>query len=547
MKKNSFIEGTVIATFCIVLVKILGMLYVIPFYAIIGTQGAALYAYAYTIYGLFLEISTAGIPNAVGKIINEFNTLNKQEAKVRTFQIGKALLGFIAIAAFIIMFVFAPQIGSLILGNLTGGNTIEDVAFVIRCVSFALLIFPFLSVTRGFFQGHQIISVSSFSQVIEQVVRVVFIIVGSYIAVKILHFDIREAVGIAVFSAFIAGGAALCYVYGKLRKHKSDFHLDETFKEKDEISNREIIKKIFKYAIPTVIISIALSIYNNVDMVLVLRTMDFLGYEATEVEFISSAISTWASKISIIVTSIGLGLAPSLVTSMVEAFTLKKYKEVNRKFNQALELTIFITLPMCVGISLLSSSIWTIFYGYNTLGSTILAVSIFSPLFSNLFTISNYTLQSVNKYRLVYISAILGILINALLDVPCMLFLDFIGLPAYWGATLATIIGFGITVIIAMIMLKKLYQFQYKEILYTLKNVFVPLIVMIIVVVLFKVFIPISYTSRLVCVLYVAVVAIIGAIVYFIVSYKMGLINHIFGDEFLDKLKSKLVRNKKEV
>ena len=69
MKKNSFIEGTIIATICIVLVKILGMLYVIPFYAIVGSTGAALYAYAYNIYGLFLEIATAGVPNAVSKII----------------------------------------------------------------------------------------------------------------------------------------------------------------------------------------------------------------------------------------------------------------------------------------------------------------------------------------------------------------------------------------------------------------------------------------------------------------------------------------------
>ena len=50
LKKSSFIEGTFIATLAIVLVKIMGMLYVIPFYAIVGTTGAALYSYAYNIY-----------------------------------------------------------------------------------------------------------------------------------------------------------------------------------------------------------------------------------------------------------------------------------------------------------------------------------------------------------------------------------------------------------------------------------------------------------------------------------------------------------------
>ena len=54
MKKNSFVEGTIIATLAIVFTKILGMLYVIPFYSIIGSQGSSLYSYAYNIYMIFI-------------------------------------------------------------------------------------------------------------------------------------------------------------------------------------------------------------------------------------------------------------------------------------------------------------------------------------------------------------------------------------------------------------------------------------------------------------------------------------------------------------
>ena len=69
MRKSSFIEGTLIATLAIVFTKVLGIIYVIPFYAIVGTLGSALYAYAYNIYVMFLDISTAGIPNAISKIV----------------------------------------------------------------------------------------------------------------------------------------------------------------------------------------------------------------------------------------------------------------------------------------------------------------------------------------------------------------------------------------------------------------------------------------------------------------------------------------------
>ena len=547
MKKNSFIEGTIIATLCIVIVKVLGMVYVIPFYAIVESAGAALYAYAYNIYGLFLEVATAGIPNAVSKIINEYNTLDKQEAKIRTFKIGKRLLSVIAIIAFLILFIFAPQIAGLIIGDITGGNTIEDVTFVIRCVSFALLVFPFLSVSRGFFQGHNIISVSSVSQVIEQLARVLVIICGSYIALKWLHLDLTTAVGVAVFGAFIGGLCALFYVRSKLKQNKKALALDETFLVKDEVTNKEIIKKIIKYAIPVVIVSIAFTIYNNVDMILVLRTMNYLGMDAEEVEFIATGVSTWAPKISIVITSIVLGLSASLIPNMVEAFTLKKYDELNHKFNKSLQIILFISLPMCVGISLLASSVWTVFYGYNSLGTSILTVAIFAPLFSNLYTVCNHTLQSMNKFKWVYISSITGIVLNALLDVPFMLLFDFIGVPAYYGATLATVVGFGVTVIIAMIYLKREFQFKYTDTKNALIKILLPLIVMIVVVLLMKLFIPIDYDSRFACVMYIAVIALVGALTYFIISHKMGLMDDILGKNYLQRLKSRFFKHKKEV
>ena len=52
MKKNSFIEGTFIATASVILVKILGMIYFVPF-ILLSDLGGALYSYAYNIYVIF--------------------------------------------------------------------------------------------------------------------------------------------------------------------------------------------------------------------------------------------------------------------------------------------------------------------------------------------------------------------------------------------------------------------------------------------------------------------------------------------------------------
>ena len=54
MKKNGFVGGAIVSTVGIVISKILGIVYVIPFHALVGPLGGALYGYAYTLYTFFL-------------------------------------------------------------------------------------------------------------------------------------------------------------------------------------------------------------------------------------------------------------------------------------------------------------------------------------------------------------------------------------------------------------------------------------------------------------------------------------------------------------
>ena len=227
MKKSSFVEGTIIATLSIFIVKILGMLYVIPFYQMISVKGSALYAYAYNIYVIFLDISTAGLPLAISKLISEYDTLDMQEAKQRSYKLGKRILMWIAFIIFILLMLFAPQIANLLIGDLQGGNTIEDVSFAIRCVSFAILVVPFLSVAKGYLQGHKIINVSSVSQIIEQVVRIGIILGGVYLALYVFNIGETSAIGIALTGAFFGALLAWGYVEKKIKDNKKELNIKE--------------------------------------------------------------------------------------------------------------------------------------------------------------------------------------------------------------------------------------------------------------------------------------------------------------------------------
>ena len=198
MKKNTFVTGAFIATLSIVVSKILGIVYVIPFHAVIGEKGGALYGYAYSIYLVFISLSSAGIPLAISRIISEYQTLGYMNAKRRAFAIGKKIA---LLLGFVILTLCAPLLAKWILGDITGGNTIEDVTFVIRVIASAILVVPILSIYRGYFEGHRIMSPPSISQVIEQIVRVLVIVLGSFLTLKVFKLSLTSAVGVAVFGA----------------------------------------------------------------------------------------------------------------------------------------------------------------------------------------------------------------------------------------------------------------------------------------------------------------------------------------------------------
>lgn len=537
MKKNGFVEGTFIATFAIIIVKVLGALYVIPFYRIIGESGGALYSYAYNVYNLFLNISTAGIPIAISKLISEYNTLEMYEAKERSYKLGRNIILIISVIAFFMLFVFSREFASLILGEIKGGNTLSDVSFVIKCVSFCLLIIPFLSVSKGYLQGHKYITPSSISQVIEQVVRIAVLLMGSYIVINVLNKSVTLGVGVSVFAAFVGGCSAYLYIKIKMIKNKSAFPTKDT---KDNVSNKEIFKKIFKYSIPIIIVSVATDIYSLTDMTLVVRTSYKLGYTAKEAELIASIISTWAPKICMIINAVAIGMGTSLIPHMVSSYTKKDYTSSNKRFNEALRIIIVSTLPLAVGLAFLSEPVYTLFYGNNTYGTLILRYTSISSFFASIYIVISLSLQSLNKFKTVYVSSIMGFLINALLDVPLMHLFNLMGLEAFYGAILATILGYVFSYIYSLTSLKRSMNFNYSEILDTIKKVFLPITSMFIVLVILNLFVKLPTNGIMRMCLVLGLYTLLGAFVYLGISYKTGLLYEVFGKDYVDNLLRKL-------
>lgn len=543
MKKTGFLAGAAISTFGIVICKIIGLIYVIPFYAIIGVQGGALYSYAYSIYNMFLNLATSGIPVAMSKVISEFNAKEYYNTKERTFKIGLKIISVLCVVSFIALFVFAPQIAYLIIGDVKGGNSIEDVAMVIRVISTAILIVPFLSVSKGYLQGHKIMTTSSVANILEQVVRVIVILAGSFLALKVFHLSLNTAVGVAVFGATVGAIAAYFYVANKIRKNKKDLKREEKITPiEKKITSKDIVRKIIFYALPFVIISVLQSAFTMVDVFTVVKALSSLGYTTAISENVISVISTWGSKLNMIVMSIATGIITSLIPAIASSYAIKNFKEVNNKITEALGVLFLVTIPLSAGISFMAGSVWTVFYGYNELNTSIFALLILSQIPLSLFTVMINTNQTLNNTKDSIIALVGSLIVKICLNVPFMHLFNTLGLEAYYATITLNIFIDTCASLYLLYRVKTKTGINYFKTVKTFLKVVLSTLIMIVSLAIINLFIPNVSESRFISILFIILYGIIGIIIYFFAVYKSKTITDILGPNFFQIIKQKFSR-----
>jgi len=538
MKKSSFLEGAMIATIGIIICKILGLIYVIPFYKIIGDKGGALYGYAYSIYAIFLSLSSSGIPTAISKIVSEYNSLEYYNSKERTYKIGVRIISILGGFFFLVLMIFAEPIASSILGNLQGGNTIEGVSLVIRIVATTLLVVPLLSVTKGYLQGHNYMTAPSISNVIEQLVRVIVIVAGSFTALKVFHTSLETAVGIAVFGATAGAISSYFYLFTKIKKSHLSKDTPIT-REEAKITNKVIVKKIIFYALPFVIIDLMNSAYGMVDTATVVKTMVSLGFNDIA-ETTIGVITTWASKLNMIVISIALGISISLIPNITRSFVKKDMADVSKKTNQALQALLITCIPMAVGLSFLAQPAWVMFYGYNALSITIFRVFIYTAVTFSFYMILISIAQTLNDTKLALGTIGISFLLKSILNIPMMHLCKNMGWGVYYGPIITTIATQLLATIFITIMLNRKYNINYKSTLYNGIKILLSTLIMIVILKILNIFIPITSTVKIKAFIELLIYGVVGSLTYFTCIYKSGLINDIFGKNFIKGILRKL-------
>ena len=465
-------------------------------------------------------------------IISEYLSLEMYDAKERSYKVGRYMVCILAIVSFCLVFFGSDFLARFILSNKVDGHSIKDVSLVIKSISFCLLIIPFLSILRGYLQGHKYISSTSVAQVIEQVVRILIVILGSFVSIKIYKSSIPLGVSVALSGTFFGGLFAYIYLKGKISSNKKAFPVSD---KRNNISNMTLAKKILTYCIPLVIIAVTDNLYTLIDIKLIIKGLNMVGYNTLTAETISSILSTWSPKICAVIAAISVALTTNIIPHVTSYFVCKDYKNVMDKVNQAISTVLIITIPMAALLFLLSHEAYFIFYGDSEYGPLILKTTAIIHVLFSVNSVLTSSLQAMKKFRVIYLNTFIGLLTNACMDIPMILILNKLGLPAYIGTSCATCIGYTVSISMSLIYLKKNLNFNYKNVIRTLIKTILPFICLFVPVLLSKIFIKYEY-NYLTSFISLIIHCIFGTVIYLFVIYKNGNLSSVFGKEYVDKL-----------
>ena len=523
---SNLLKGTAILTIGLFLSKALGLLYVIPFYAIVGEKSVGLYQYAYIPYNLALAVAVSGAPLAISKFVSKYNALGDYATGRKLMKSGMLVMSITGFLSFLALFFLANPIAGLVIKSDEQIFTVNDIATVIRWVSFALLAVPLLSISRGFLQGYQKFEPTSVSQLIEQIIRIIVVLVGAYVVVNVLGLSPRIAVQFAVFAAFIGALAGLWSLYYYWKKYQEEFdYLLSNSPPAGSLPLKQIYKEVLTYVLPFVLVGTINPIYQFVDMITFNGAMSSIGLASVSDLYLTK-LNFLTHKIVMIPVMVATGFSMALISIITKDYTTKNQKGITRSLDQTYQIMLFLTIPMVIGLIVLNSEVYQFLYQYDVAGASVLAAYAPVAILFAMFTVTAAILQGIDHHKWIVLTSLLGLLIKMLINIPL------IKLFETNGAILATAIGYSVAVAINLIVIRKALNYKSEMVIRRLFLILAFNAVMFAGVWLTNkglnmVHIPVGRWQAL---LYVMIGTGVGMFIYGFLALKSGLAQKLFGD-----------------
>lgn len=524
-QQKQMLLGTAWLTASNFISRFLGAIYIIPWYIWMGKHGAeanGLFTMGYNIYAWFLLISTAGVPVAVAKQVAKYNTI---EQKDHSFTLIREFLKFMLLLGVIfavIMYLLSP-----FFARVSGVG--KELIPVMQSLSWAVLVFPAMSVIRGFFQGFNNLKPYAMSQIAEQVIRVIWMLLATFFIMKLGSKDYVAAVTQSTFAAFVgmfASMAVLVYFLWKTNLLTSILHEPAN---SAEINSRALLVDTIREAIPFIITGSAIQLFQIIDQMTFINTMKwFTNYSNSQLVVMFSYFSANPNKITMILIAVATSIGGVGIPLLTENYVKGDLKAAARLVQDNLSMLLLFLLPATIGSVLVARPLYTIFYGRpDSLALGLFIFAMLQTIILGVYTVLSPMIQALFQNRKAIIYFGYGVLVKLILQIP------FIYLFRAYGPLLATTIGLIVPIILMYQHIRQVTGLNQtilfkRSLLIGILTAVMALLIAIVEVVLGFVFHP---SGRISSMLYLVIIGGLGIAIYGAMALRVRLLDRFIGEK----------------
>ncbi|MEH6992199.1 polysaccharide biosynthesis protein [Neobacillus drentensis] len=440
-QSKALFRGAFILALAALITKILSAVYRIPFQNIVGDVGFYIYQQVYPFYGLAIVLATTGFPVVISKLYAEQREKREPEKTRRLLFISFIILQLFGLLCFLILYFGAGYIASWM--------NDEKLAILLRVVSIVFLLFPIVSILRGYFQGKGDMLPTALSQVGEQLLRAFTILFFAYSLTQ-LGYSLYLIGGGAMFGSItgIMFSAIILFTFLYIRK---EWRIIAPRRGILNGYQREVsaIFKTLAFQGLTICISGMLMIFIQMaDAMNLYSLLTENGYEKDMAKAVKGVFDRGQPLIQL-----GTIVSASMSLSLVPLITSARIKKDISFLQDKIQLAIRISIVIGVGASV---GLWAIIEPANIMlfednsGSSVLGILSFVILLSSIITTIIAIMQGLGS--LLFPAAVV------LATLPLKYILNALFVPIFgtMGAAFATLITLALVCLLLYVKFKRM-------------------------------------------------------------------------------------------
>ncbi|MEG1428057.1 MAG: oligosaccharide flippase family protein, partial [Oscillospiraceae bacterium] len=280
---HTFLQGALILTIGMVIVKVVGALFKLPLANIITANGMGYFTAAYSFYAVFFSLATAGFPIAIAKMVAENYSLGRYNDVKQVKRVSLPIFLITGSLGTLVMMVGAPFYAN----SLNNPGMLLPILVLAPSIFFCCL----SSIYRGYYEGLRNMYPTAISEIVEVLVKLIVGLSGAILTMYLCHaefeatgtvFGVAMDVNVAMLSTYsyaasaailgVTAGSLLSWMYLVLYyRRKGDGITTEMYRSSPmPHSGKSVAKKLVMIAIPIGIGSLAISVAGLVDVTFLL-------------------------------------------------------------------------------------------------------------------------------------------------------------------------------------------------------------------------------------------------------------------------------------